>query len=298
MYFLPEQVAEYDRKKMIGGGRAVQQSLFVSDESSAIEWLRNLLRDKPQSFQDINPKFMQEISGWNKHEKGLELSTLLAQNFLCYDGKGDVPSQIHSHLSTCYKELQNLQKNDPALITKAKDRWYVPNPNKAGDLEKLRKKALLKEFEKYKQAKQKLKLFRMEDDAPEGSGTKVTCDVLAVNNDTLFPLQGALEYEIHQTLFIEPNTLVVEGPSDLIYLKVMSDVLARKGKTALSEKWTITPSGGAGKIPMFVSLIGSQKKMNIATLMDIDPETDQIAKQLITQKLLKKKNLITCSPVE
>ena len=135
----------------------------------------------------------------------------------------------------------------------------------------------------------------MEDDAPEGSGTKVTCDVLAVNNDTLFPLQGALGYEIHQTLFIGPNTLVVEGPSDLIYLKVMSDVLARKGKTALSEKWTITPSGGAGKIPMFVSLIGSQKKMNIATLMDIDPETDQIAKQLLTQKLLKKKNLITCS---
>ena len=135
----------------------------------------------------------------------------------------------------------------------------------------------------------------MEDDASEGSGTKVTCDVLAVNNDTLFPLQGALGYEIHQTLFIGPNTLVVEGPSDLIYLKVMSDVLARKGKTALSEKWTITPSGGAGKIPMFVSLIGSQRKMNIATLMDIDSKTDQIAQQLLKQKLLKKKNLITCS---
>ena len=162
MNFLPEQVAEFDRKKMIGGGRAVQQSLFVSDESSAIEWLRNLLRDKPQSFQDINPKFMQEISGWNKHEKGLELSTLLEQNFLCYDGKGKVPSQIHSHLSTWYKELRNLPKNDPALIAKAKDRWYVPDPYKAGDLEKLREKALLKEFEEYNQVKKKLKLFRME----------------------------------------------------------------------------------------------------------------------------------------
>ena len=162
MYFLPEQVAEYDRKKMIGGGRAVQQSLFVSDESSAIEWLRNLLRDKPQNFQDINPKFMQEISGWNKHEKGLELSTLLEQNFLMFDGKGDVPSQIHSHLSTWYKELRNLQKNDPALIAKAKDRWYVPDPNKAGDLAKMREKTLLKEFEEYKQAKKKLKVFRLE----------------------------------------------------------------------------------------------------------------------------------------
>jgi predicted ATP-dependent endonuclease of OLD family len=135
----------------------------------------------------------------------------------------------------------------------------------------------------------------MEDDAPEDSGTRVTCDVLAVNDDTLFPLQGALGYEIHQTLFIGPNTLVVEGPSDLIYLKVMSGILDRKGKIALSDKWTITPAGGAGKIPVFVSLIGSQKKMNIAILMDIDPETDQIAQQLLKQKLLKKKNLITCS---
>jgi len=162
MYFLPEQVAEYDRKKMIGGGRPLQQSLFISDEATAIEWLRSLLRDKPQSFQDINPLFMKELSGWSKNEVGLELSTLLEQNFLCYEGKSEVPSQIHGHLSTWYKELRNLAKDDPALIAKARGRWYVPDPNKAGDLEKLREKALLKEFEEYKHAKKKLKIFRLE----------------------------------------------------------------------------------------------------------------------------------------
>lgn len=162
MYFLPEQVAEYDRKKMLGGGRALQQTLFVSDEASAIEWLRNLLRNKPQSFQDINPQFMQEISGWNKHEKGLELSTLLEQNFLCYDSNDKVPEQIHSYLSTNWKDMRNLPKDDPALIAKAKGRWYVPDHNKIGDLEKLREKDLLKEFEEYKQAKKKLKIFRLE----------------------------------------------------------------------------------------------------------------------------------------
>lgn len=129
--------------------------------------------------------------------------------------------------------------------------------------------------------------------ASEDEGTKVSSNVLAVNNDTLFPLQGALGYEIHQTLFIGPNTLVVEGPSDLIYLKTMSALLEKKGKTALSEKWTITPAGGAGKIPVFASLIGSQKRMNIATLMDIDPNTESVAQQLIKQKLLRKKNLLT-----
>jgi len=135
----------------------------------------------------------------------------------------------------------------------------------------------------------------MERDAaidPENEGTKVSRDVLTVNDDTLFPLQGALGYEIHQTLFIGPNTLVVEGPSDLIYLKTMSALLERKEKTALSEKWTITPAGGAGKIPIFVSLIGSQKRMNIATLMDYDPHTDSVAQQLIKQKILRQKNLL------
>ncbi|MDA3917252.1 MAG: DNA methyltransferase [Deltaproteobacteria bacterium] len=162
MYFLPEQVAEYDRKKMIGGGRPIQQEMFVSDEASAIEWLRNILRDKPQSFQNLNPQFMQEIGGWSKNEKPLELSILLDQNFLCYDGQSTVPEQIHSYLSTNWKDMRNRTKNDKALMTKAKDRWYVPDPNKAGDLEKLREKSLMKEFEQYRQATKKLKLFRLE----------------------------------------------------------------------------------------------------------------------------------------
>ncbi len=162
MYFLPEQVAEYDRKKMMGGGRPLQQPLFIFGEASAIEWLRTLLRDKPQSFQDINPLFMKEISGWSKNEVGLELSTLLEQNFLLYDGKGSLPEQIHSYLSTNWKDMRNLTKDDPALIVKAKGRWYVPDPNKAGDLEKLREKDLLKEFGAYKQAQKKLKVFRLE----------------------------------------------------------------------------------------------------------------------------------------
>jgi len=162
MYFLPAQAAEYDRKRLTSNGME-QMSLFVSDESTAIAWLRQLLKDKPQTFQDIHPHFIKEIGGWQKYEKTLELSELLGQNFFCYDGKGDVPSQIHSYLSTNFKELRNLQKDDAGLRAKAKDRWYVPDPNKAGDLEKLRERALLREFEDYRTSSQKrLKVFRLE----------------------------------------------------------------------------------------------------------------------------------------
>jgi hypothetical protein len=162
MYFLPEQVAEYDKKRMTVK-EVLQLSLFVSDEASAIQWLKQQLLKKPQTFQEVHPQFLKEIGGWQKYEKPLELSELLEQNFLRYDGKGEVPNQIHSYLSTNFKELRNLPKDDESLRAKGKDRWYVPDPNKAGDLEKLRERSLLKEFEDYRSSSQKrLKVFRLE----------------------------------------------------------------------------------------------------------------------------------------
>ena len=161
MYFLNEQAAEYDKKKAVVG-ELVQISLFVKDEASAIQWIRQLLKLKPQVFSEINPQFMQQLSGWSKNEVQLDLREILKYNFIYYDGKEDVPDQIHSYLSTNWKELRNLAKTDPELKVKAKDRWYVPDPKKAGDLEKIREQTLLKEFEEYKTAKKKLKVFRIE----------------------------------------------------------------------------------------------------------------------------------------
>jgi len=162
MYFLPEQVTEYDKKRMTV--KEVEQlQLFVTDESSAIQWLRQQLTKKPQTFQELHPQFLREISGWQRYEKPLELSELLEQNFLRYDGEGEVPSQIHSYLSSNFKDLRNLPKDDERLRKKAKDRWYVPDPNKANDLEKLRERALLREFDEYRESKQKrLTVFRLE----------------------------------------------------------------------------------------------------------------------------------------
>ena len=162
MFFLPEQLAEYDRKRMTVS-ELEQLDLFVSDESSAIQWLRRTLHEKPQSFQDLQPQFMQETRSWDKHEKPLDLRVLLEENFLCYDGKAEVPSQIHRYLSSNMKDSRNLAKDDPSLRAKASDRWYVPDPKKATDLETLRERSLLKEFETYNApGGKKLKVFRLE----------------------------------------------------------------------------------------------------------------------------------------
>ena len=150
MIFLADQVTEYDKKRA-QTAHAPQMELFVSDERSAIDWAADFLKARPSTYQDIHPEFIKQLgAGWKKHEARPELSALLEGNFLRYDGTGEVPSQIHRYLSTNYHDLRGLEKTDPRLNARAQDRWYVPDPNKAQDLEKKREKGLLKEFETYK----------------------------------------------------------------------------------------------------------------------------------------------------
>ena len=161
MYFLSEQATQYDKKRL-QAQEVMQLELFVTDEDSAIQWLRRLLSDRPLSFQEIHPLFMREIAGWERHEKPLELAELLEENFIRYGGDVDVPSQIHAYLSSNFHELRGRDKSDSTLRAKAKDRWYVPDPRKAGDLEQLRERTLLKEFDDYAAGKGKLRVFRVE----------------------------------------------------------------------------------------------------------------------------------------
>jgi len=127
MYFLADQVNEYDTARIINDVEPVQFELFVTNEKSAIAWLYQQL-ETPQTYAELQPKFMQEIKAWDKFEARPELAVLLEENFL-QDDRG---------------------------------RWYIPDITKAADVAKLREKKLLKEFEGYLATKGKLKLFRTE----------------------------------------------------------------------------------------------------------------------------------------
>jgi hypothetical protein len=50
----------------------------------------------------------------------------------------------------------------------------------------------------------------------------------------------------------------------------MSALLARDGREGLSDKWTLTPVGGAARIPTFVRLLTYQKGMLVADLNWLD----------------------------
>lgn len=127
MYFLPDQVNEYDTARIKNDVEFIQYNLFVTNEKTAIAWLYQQL-DAPQTYAELQPKFMQEVKSVDRYENMPELQVLLEENFL-QDEKG------------C---------------------WYIPDVTKEGDIAKLREKKLWKEFEGYQASKGKLKLFRSE----------------------------------------------------------------------------------------------------------------------------------------
>lgn len=130
MYFLPAQVPEYDMA-VLSAGKPLQLTMFVSDEKSAIAWLRQqldpTLGGEPKTLGDLTNDF-NRIMNRAKHEQQLELIEILRQNFL-EDEQG---------------------------------KWYVPDANKQSDLEKIRQHALLREFKEYAQSTGRIKVFRSE----------------------------------------------------------------------------------------------------------------------------------------
>lgn len=111
MFFLPDQVNEYDERRQKMELQDQQLTIFITDEKSAIIWLNAQLGKERQSYSEIQPKFLQD---WhrNKFEQMPELLDMLKENF--------------------------LQDED--------GKWYVPDLSDKADLEKLRRKRLLNDF--------------------------------------------------------------------------------------------------------------------------------------------------------
>jgi hypothetical protein len=94
--------------------------LIVSDEANGIEWLKLQLKE-PKTYQEISPEWMQAVKGLRKGDVLPELKDILEENFI-EDETGH---------------------------------WHVPDLEKQIDLEKLKHKSLMKEFNLYKEMAQK-----------------------------------------------------------------------------------------------------------------------------------------------
>lgn len=140
-----------------------------------------------------------------------------------------------------------------------------------------------------------LERVRLVEDKGRETGSQVTADVMTIDSDTLFPLQGALGYDLVQHLFVSPHNLIVEGTSDFTYLFLISEFLKESGRVSLDARWSIVPVGGADLIPTFIALLGNH--LDVTVLLDSRKEGNQRLENLISANILAKNRLITIGSV-
>ena len=112
--------------------------------------------------------------------------------------------------------------------------------------------------------------LRTVEDSSDGDtvlGTKVGDRVLSTDPDTLFPIRAALAYDVAKRVVTGPQTLLVDRPSDVLYLKWFSRELQLQGRAHLAPAWSLVPVGGLDSIAPFVSLFAGQEQQ-IAVLTD------------------------------
>jgi hypothetical protein len=125
-------------------------------------------------------------------------------------------------------------------------------------------------------------------------GTTVSAEAYQADSETVFPLHAALNYELAQTLVTGQHCLLVGGPSDLLYLQLLSQACQDAGLCALDSRWVVTPVGGGDKVAAFASLHG-KAALNVAVLIGAGPGDQRRIKALQDSRQLHTKSLIEIS---
>ena len=124
----------------------------------------------------------------------------------------------------------------------------------------------------------------------DGEGTRVSHEFLDHSDETRLPLQAALGQELLRSLPAAPATLLVEGPSDHVFLTSMSSHLEALGRTYLDPRWTIVPAGGLAGVSAFVALLGPRP--NLAVLVDVFGGKNQGSHSTIARRMIADKGIV------
>jgi hypothetical protein len=130
---------------------------------------------------------------------------------------------------------------------------------------------------------------RVVEDQPK-IGTIVGENLAGSDSRTIFPLQAALGWTVAQNLFISKRNLLVEGPSELLYLQAISTLLEQSGGGGLRPDVTIVPTGGLDNLATFIALLGASG-LKLAVLHDYKGSPEQKLASLVKDKLMAAKSL-------
>ena len=119
-----------------------------------------------------------------------------------------------------------------------------------------------------------------EDSSTKEQGTKVTSNILQAKEKSILPIQSAVGFNINQIHGKGQNVFIVEGESDVLYIKTISKLLPESNNAGINTNWDIIPSDSIDKIVSTIKqyhiaekTIG--KKFNIAVLTDYHQEKHQ-----------------------
>lgn len=141
----------------------------------------------------------------------------------------------------------------------------------------------------------KIARVRIVEDGGPDNGATVTQEALEVREGSLFPLQAALGYDIAQHLFIGSTNLLVEGPSDFVYLDALSRRLVEQSRKGLDPQWRVLPTGGASNVPAFVSLMG--QNIDVTILVDSGTEGVDRLDKAVDAARLKRSRIVQVKEV-
>jgi predicted ATP-dependent endonuclease of OLD family len=135
----------------------------------------------------------------------------------------------------------------------------------------------------------RLNQVRVVEDQPK-TGTVVSENLAGSDSRTIFPLQAALGWTVAQNLFISKRNLLVEGPSELLYLQAVSAMLEQSGGGGLRPDLTIVPTGGLDNLATFIALLGASG-LKLVVLHDYKGLPEQKLAALVKDKLMAAKSL-------
>ncbi len=122
----------------------------------------------------------------------------------------------------------------------------------------------------------------------ENGRTKVTEDIIKIDEKSIFPLQAALSYTTSQVLYQGSNLLLVEGITDFHYLKAINLILTRLTRKTF-EDIVIIPCQGASKVDFYAKFIFDLKNIPVV-LLDSDKAGKKAYKKLIESLFLEYKD--------
>ena len=129
----------------------------------------------------------------------------------------------------------------------------------------------------------------------DGAGSRVSHEFFDHSEDTRLPLQASLGRELIRSLPVGADTLLVEGPSDHVFLTALSSHLEQQGRSSLDRRWTVVPVGGLSGVCAFATLL--QASPNVAIIVDLHGREERLAESPLGREMIAREGVIRLADI-